>query len=75
MIFMRSLSTYLFFDGNAREAMAFYKECFGGELMMMTYGEGNSQCPEADKNKIMHANIKKNQWYLWHLISCQLLRS
>ena len=27
---MKPLTPYMFFDGNAREAMEFYKECFGG---------------------------------------------
>ena len=29
---MKSLTPYLMFKGNAREAMEFYKSCFGGTL-------------------------------------------
>ena len=29
---MAALTPYLLFDGHCREAMEFYKSCFGGEL-------------------------------------------
>ena len=29
---MKSTTTYLHFNGNCRTAMAFYRDCFGGEL-------------------------------------------
>ena len=28
---MKSTTTYLHFNGNCRTAMAFYRDCFGGE--------------------------------------------
>ena len=31
--------SYLHFNGNAREAFSFYKDVFGGELSLMTWGE------------------------------------
>jgi PhnB protein len=44
---MKSTTTYLHFNGNCRTAMAFYRECFGGELEVMAYpnsaGEPNSE--------------------------------
>lgn len=46
---------YLFFDGNCRDAMAFYRSVFGGELRMTTFGEANHDCPTALKDAIMHA--------------------
>jgi PhnB protein len=61
---MNNLTPYLFFDGNCREAMSFYKELFGGQLELMTYadappsrnpGEG---CPDGVKDRIMHAMLK-----------------
>jgi PhnB protein len=51
------LNPYLSFDGNAREAMEFYKGVFGGDLTLNTFGEyGDKDAPEADK--IMHAQLE-----------------
>jgi PhnB protein len=51
------LNPYLNFDGNARQAMEYYKGVFGGELNMNTFGEyGQAGTPEADK--IMHAQLE-----------------
>jgi len=36
---MSGLVPYLYFPGNAREALDFYREVFGGELTLLTYGE------------------------------------
>ncbi|MDV3296591.1 MAG: VOC family protein, partial [Brachybacterium paraconglomeratum] len=50
------LNPYISFTDNARQAMEFYKEVFGGELTMSTFGEfGQSDTPGADN--IMHANL------------------
>jgi PhnB protein len=50
------LNPYLSFRDNAREAMTFYQEVFGGELVLSTFGEyGDKDAPEA--NLIMHANL------------------
>lgn len=51
------LSPYLFFDGNCREAMTFYQSIFGGKLEIMTFGDVDNSCPDAMKDKIMHANL------------------
>jgi PhnB protein len=51
------LNPYVSFDGNAREAMEFYRDVFGGELAVNTYGEyGNDSGGDADK--IMHAQLE-----------------
>lgn len=42
---MKQIVPYLTFNGNCREAMYFYQECLGGELMFQTIGES----PMADK--------------------------
>lgn len=59
-----TLNPYLFFAGNCREAMEFYKSVFGGELMLTTFGEGPADAhadPKANsadvKDKIMHARL------------------
>ena len=59
-----TLNPYIFFDGNCREAMEFYKGLFGGELMLTTFGEGPADAhadPKANSadvtDKIMHARL------------------
>lgn len=51
------LNPYLFFDGNCREAMEFYRRIFGGQLEMLTYGDIDPNSPESKKNRIMHSNL------------------
>jgi PhnB protein len=56
------LNPYLSFDGNAREAIEFYKDVFGGELQLNTVGEyGDASAPGADR--IMHAWLKSPSGY------------
>ncbi|UUN27848.1 VOC family protein [Streptomyces sp. FIT100] len=51
------LNPYISFGGDARQAMEFYKEVFGGTLALNTYGEsGQAGSPDADK--IMHAMLE-----------------
>ena len=51
------LNPYINFDGDARQAMEFYKEVFGGTLALNTFGEfGQAGTPEADK--IMHGMLE-----------------
>jgi len=50
------LNPYISFDGNAREAMEFYKEVLGGTLNVSTFGDlGGATGPDADK--IMHSQL------------------
>ena len=56
------LNPYLNFAGDARQAMEFYRDVFGGELRINTYGEfGAPDAPEADK--IMHAQLETESGY------------
>lgn len=57
---MAHLHPYLTFSGNCREAMSFYKECFGGKLKMQTAGESPaaSQMPKEYYNNILHAVLE-----------------
>jgi len=51
------LNPYVNFDGNTREAMEFYRDVFGGELTINTFGEyGNPDPAVADKT--MHAQLE-----------------
>jgi PhnB protein len=52
------LNPYLSFRNNAREAMEFYQQVFGGELTVSTFGEfGMSDDGEA-ADLIMHAQLE-----------------
>jgi PhnB protein len=56
------LNPYISFDGNAREAMEFYKGVFGGTLSLNTFGEyGMQDAPEA--NKIMHGMLETDNGF------------
>ncbi len=57
---MANLIAYLNFNGNAKEAMGFYKECFGGELKIMTHGESPmaAQASAELRDKVMHSSLK-----------------
>jgi PhnB protein len=51
------LNPYLIFGGDARQAMEFYKEVFGGTLALNTYGDlGQQDTPDSDK--IMHGMLE-----------------
>jgi len=50
------LNPYVNFDGNTREAMEFYKDVFGGDLHVNTFGEYGMQGADADK--IMHSQLE-----------------
>jgi PhnB protein len=51
------LNPYISFRDNARQAMEFYKDVFGGDLRVSTFGEyGDSNAPGADN--IMHAQLE-----------------
>jgi PhnB protein len=52
------LNPYLHFTDNAREAMAFYRGVFGGELTVMTFAEGGAPHDPADADKVMHAQLE-----------------
>jgi PhnB protein len=52
------LNPYIGFQGQAREAMDFYKSVFGGELTSSTYGESGMAQDPADNDKIMHSQLQ-----------------
>jgi PhnB protein len=56
------LNPYISFDGNARDALEFYKEVFGGTLTTSTFGElGAAHGDDADK--IMHGQLETDSGY------------
>jgi len=52
------LNPYISFDGNARQAMEFYQQVFGGDLALNTFAEmgGAADAPGADQ--IMHGMLE-----------------
>ena len=55
-----SLSPYLHFNGNCREAFEFYRAAFGGDFLVLeTFGDGpaDMQVPEDERNNVMHVSL------------------
>lgn len=52
-----TLSPYIQFKDNAREAMEFYRDVFGGELTVSTFGDFGDP-GEADPHGVMHAQLE-----------------
>lgn len=48
---------YLMFEGQATEAMSFYKSVFGGELHTMTFGEAPMVSPPEIESQMMHSDL------------------
>jgi PhnB protein len=56
------LNAYLSFNGDARQAIEFYRDVFGGELQLSTFGEyGDPAAPHADQ--VMHAWLQTPSGY------------
>jgi PhnB protein len=58
---MAHINTYLTFNGNCRDAMTFYRNALGGELILQTIGESplSEQMPAQMKDCILHASLSK----------------
>ena len=52
------LNPYLSFRDNAREAMEFYKDVFGGELTVSTFADLQASQDPAEENLVMHAQLE-----------------
>ena len=55
------LNPYLNFDGNARQAMEFYEQVFGGDLVINTFGEYGETGERADG--VMHSQLETPSGY------------
>jgi PhnB protein len=60
---MAKINAYLVFNSNCRQAMAFYKECFGGELKLETVKGSpmESHWPQVAQHNIVHARLENEQ--------------
>jgi PhnB protein len=58
---MTQINAYLNFKGNCKEAMTFYQQCLGGELVMQKISESPmaAQMPSEMGPKILHSSLKK----------------
>src|SRR5438132_13643106 len=61
------LSTYLFFNGQCKEAFQFYEKALRGKIgLVMTYGESpeKDKCGPESRDKIMHVRLKGGDHHL-----------
>ncbi len=63
---MTHINSYLTFNGNCREAMTFYKNCLGGELVLQPVGDSPmcDKMPEKMRNSILHSTLTKDSLVL-----------
>ncbi|GGX13743.1 VOC family protein [Streptomyces chryseus] len=57
------LNPYISFDGEARSAMEFYREVFGGTLSLNTFGEFGEEKAGDAADKIMHAMLETDSGF------------
>jgi PhnB protein len=54
------ITPYLSFDGNAKQALEFYKEVLGAEIIgLQTFGEADYPTPPEADQRVMHAKLSK----------------
>jgi PhnB protein len=53
-----TLNPYLNFRGQAREAMEFYKEVFGGTLTIATFSDFHAASDPSEEELVMHADLE-----------------
>lgn len=63
---MTYINAYLNFNGQTREAMTFYKECLGGELVMQKISESPmaARMPSEMGARILHSSLTKENLVL-----------
>ncbi|MFI9202582.1 VOC family protein [Streptomyces sp. NPDC053048] len=52
------LNPYISFAGEAKQAMEFYNEVFGGTLEVKTYSDFGSEVPPGYADKIVHSRLE-----------------
>ncbi|MPY79434.1 MAG: VOC family protein [Actinophytocola sp.] len=57
------LNPYLSFDGDARDAMEFYRSVFGGTLTANSFGDFGAQHSSEDADKIMHSMLETDSGF------------
>lgn len=56
---MKSTTTYLHFNGNCRTAMAFYRDCFGGELEVVAFPDASGKANSDAQAPVQHSTIAR----------------
>lgn len=59
---MLSMSPYIVFNGEAREALTFYQSVFGGDLHTTTFSEFGG--PAGSEQEIMHGQLTTSSFVL-----------
>jgi len=54
---MKSVTAYLSFDGNCRQAVAFYKNCLTADLEVSPYPDASGQPSSDPAARIMHSQL------------------
>lgn len=61
----QQITPYLTFNGEAKEALEFYKHVFDAEITrMQTFAEGQFDTPEGMGERILHARLEKGDMLL-----------
>lgn len=57
---MTTLTPYLLFEGNCRQAMEFYRSCLGGELIVTTVQDSpaKDRMPTSEHRKVLNARLR-----------------
>src|SRR5262245_18820297 len=57
---MTTLTPYLLFDGNCRQAMEFYSSCLGGDLIVTLVKDtpARDRMPESQHDKVLNARLR-----------------
>ncbi|MDV7199273.1 VOC family protein [Rhodococcus kroppenstedtii] len=58
------LNPYLSLRDTAREAMEFYRDVFGGDLTVSTFGESGMPVEPAENDLVMHAQLETPSGFL-----------
>lgn len=60
-----NINAYLAFKGNCEEAMKFYSNCLGGEIInTQSYKDSSMDIPESYRNKLEHAELKGKGFHI-----------
>jgi PhnB protein len=61
---MKELNTYLIFNGNCGQAMAFYQKCLGADLRTMSFSEMPGENHKDAGDRLAHARLTKGKTVL-----------
>ncbi|MCU0443618.1 MAG: VOC family protein [Microscillaceae bacterium] len=62
---MPTMNVYLNFAGDCEEALNFYKNCLGGDIIsLQRFGDSPVPSDETHQNQVMHAEFKAGDVYL-----------